>query len=470
MKKINKIFYYNKWQKSLSNKHYSRKSPNKKHLFFYPECNQKDILHVILSSKKGLELNRALNILERKKYIYKIYQEIKRNYKLIAKLEAIETGKKILDAEKEILHSANIWRYASVSLKSLNSKKNLSKKHGGTINYEPVGVVSLIIPWNFPFVVLSERLPFIIAAGNSVIIKPSEFASKSIFYLMKIVKKIKFPNGAINLITGSGPKVGSNITKNKDVNMISFTGSTKVGKKIMANASKSIKRLSLELGGKNSILVFEDADIKRTINIIIDSFIGNAGQSCVSTSRLLVSIRIKDKLINDLLQKLRSIKDFKKIYGPISTVNQYNLIKDIIKSNKKYDKNIIFGSTDFKDKSFVLPIVYKDLPEKNIVNKKEIFGPVLSINSFKTTEEAIDISNSTDYGLSAIVCSKNMTKSMKIAERLKSGRIWINESVKTNYPSLPIGGYKESGLNRESGIEGLKTYSEIKSIIYNKEV
>ena len=287
---------------------------------------------------------------------------------------------------------------------------------------------------------------------------------------MKIVKKIKFPNGAINLITGSGPKVGSNITKNKDVNMISFTGSTKVGKKIMANASKNIKRLSLELGGKNSILVFEDADIKRTINIIIDSFIGNAGQSCVSTSRLLVSIRIKDKLINDLLQKLRSIKDFKKIYGPISTVNQYNLIKDIIKSNKKYDKNIIFGSTDFKDKSFVLPIVYKDLPEKNIVNKKEIFGPVLSINSFKTTEEAIDISNSTDYGLSAIVCSKNMTKSMKIAERLKSGRIWINESVKTNYPSLPIGGYKESGLNRESGIEGLKTYSEIKSIIYNKEV
>ena len=306
---------------------------------------------------------------------------------------------------------------------------------------------------------------FIIAAGNSVIIKPSEYASQSLIYLMNILKNINLPLGIVNLVTGSGAKTGSLLTKKREINMISFTGSTIVGKKIMKNSANNVKRLSLELGGKNSFIVLSDANINKTVDIIINSFTGNAGQSCVSTSRLFVDFRIKKLLIKKLLKKLNSFKSFKNIYGLISTQKQLNTIRKILYENKKFKSKLIFGSLDLPLKNFIKPIVFCDLPEKNIINKKELFGPILSINSFKKIDEAIEKSNSTNYGLSAVVCGKEEKKNINIASKLNAGRIWINESVKVNFPSIPIGGFKESGLNRECGSEGIRTYYEIKSMI-----
>jgi acyl-CoA reductase-like NAD-dependent aldehyde dehydrogenase len=283
-----------------------------------------------------------------------------------------------------------------------------------------------------------------------------------------IIKKIDYPFGAVNLIFGQGTKVGSLLSKDKNINMISFTGSTAVGKKIMRTASKNIKRISLELGGKNSMIVLDDADIKKSLQIIIDSFTGNAGQSCVSISRLLVHKRIQSEIVSLLVKKLESIKKFRKIYGKISTNRQFKFIKDLIKKNKKYHKNIIYGDLNFKNKEFINPIIFLNLPEKNLLNSKEIFGPILCVRSFEKIEEAINISNSSKMGLSAIICTKNINKALEISKQLKSGRIWINESVKSNFPQIPIGGFKESGLNREAGEEGYRTYTEIKSIIIKK--
>ncbi|MDB3938913.1 aldehyde dehydrogenase family protein [Candidatus Pelagibacter sp.] len=468
MRNSSYIFYLNQWKKSTSKDVFSRKSLINKKTFFYAESNNSDIKKIISSAKVGLKTNKVLKFIERKKYLYKIYRAIKKNYKLLAKLETLETGKNFDDAKKEILHSAKIWFYASKYVKNNSFNKNLEKKHKAIVNYEPVGIVSLIIPWNFPFVVMSERLPFILAAGNSVIIKPSEYASQSLLYLMTIIKNINLPIGIVNLITGSGPNVGSLLTKNKNINMISFTGSTYIGKKIMKNSAKNIKRLSLELGGKNSFIVLSDADIKKTINIIIDSFTGNAGQSCVSTSRLFVDNKIKKKLIGKLLEKLNSIKNFKKLYGLVSTEKQFRTIKNVMEKNINFKRKLIFGSLNLSKRDFIKPIVFCDLPEKNIINKMELFGPILSINSFNEVGEAINKSNSTSYGLSAVICGKNQKNNIKVASELDAGRIWINESVKVNFPSLPIGGFKESGLNRESGNEGIRTYSEIKSIIIKK--
>lgn len=465
MKKISRIFYLNQWKKSASKKFFFRKSPIDDKIINYAESNNNDIQKTILSAKIGLKNNKELKFIERKKFLYKIYTNIKKNYKILAKLEALETGKNIDDARKEILHSAKIWLYASKFIKNNSFSKKLDKNHKAIVNFEPVGIVALIVPWNFPFVVMSERLPFIIAAGNSVIIKPSEYASQSLMYLMNIVKKVNLPIGIANLVTGSGPKAGFLLTNNKNVNMISFTGSTFIGKKIMKNSANQIKRLSLELGGKNSFIVLSDANIEKTINIIINSFLGNAGQSCVSTSRLFVDNKIKKLLIKKLLEKLNSIKNFKKIYGLISTEKQFQIIEKILKKNIKFKKKLIFGSLNLSTKNFIRPIVFCDLPEKNIVNKMELFGPILSINSFKKIDEAIDKANLTNYGLSAVICGNSQKNNIKIASKLDVGRIWINESVKVNFPSLPIGGYKESGLNRESGNEGVRTYSEIKSII-----
>lgn len=466
--KKNYIFYFNQWKKSTSKKIFSRKSLVDKRKFVYIESSANDISKSIISAKNGLEENKKLDLVDRKKYLYKIYKNIKKNYKLLAKLETLETGKNVNDARKEILHSAKIWLYASKSVKNNSFKKKLSSKHSALVNYEPVGIVALIVPWNFPFVVMSERLPFILAAGNSVIIKPSEYASQSLIYLMKIIKKINLPTGIVNLVTGSGPRAGHLLTNNKNINMISFTGSTYVGKKIMKNSANTIKRLSLELGGKNSFIVLSDANINKTIDIIIDSFTGNAGQSCVSTSRLLVDNKIKNLVVNKLLQKLNTINNFKKIYGLISTEKQFQTIKKILKKNEKFESNLIFGKINISTKNFIKPVVFCDLPENNIINKKELFGPILSINSFNTTDEAVNIANSSTYGLSAVICGKSEKQNIEIASKLNAGRIWINESVKVNFPSIPIGGYKESGLNRESGEEGIRTYSEIKSIIMNK--
>ena len=202
--KKNYIFYFNQWKKSTSKKIFSRKSLVDKRKFVYIESSANDISKSIISAKNGLEENKKLDLVDRKKFLYKIYKNIKKNYKLLAKLETLETGKNVNDARKEILHSAKIWLYASKSVKNNSFKKKLSSKHSALVNYEPVGIVALIVPWNFPFVVMSERLPFILAAGNSVIIKPSEYASQSLIYLMKIIKKINLPTGIVNLITGSG--------------------------------------------------------------------------------------------------------------------------------------------------------------------------------------------------------------------------------------------------------------------------
>ena len=203
-----------------------------------------------------------------------VTKEIRKNYKIIAKLESEETGKKLENCENEVLNSALLWEFAAKNINQIKSKKiKLNKDKIGKIYHEPVGIVSLIIPWNFPFVVASERLPFILAAGNSTIIKPSEFSSQSIVFLVKILHKVKFPAGVINLIFGKGPNIGKKIVDNKNINMISFTGSTKVGKKIMEGSGKFIRRLSLELGGKNSIIILNDANLEEAANITIDSFL-----------------------------------------------------------------------------------------------------------------------------------------------------------------------------------------------------
>ena len=467
MNKVEKIFFNNQWQLSNSKKKYSRNSFHYNNKYIYPDCNSQDLKKVILSAEQGLKINSELSYKTKSKFLYSIYKGILINIKILARLEASETGKLLKQAEQEIQHAANIWLHASKITKNLDYKKKLDKLHDGLVVYEPVGIVSLIVPWNFPFIVASERLPYILAAGNSVIIKPSEFASQSIYYLINIIKKNQYPSGIINLITGIGDNIGKKIVNNKEINMISFTGSTKVGKKIMSSSGKTIKRLSLELGGKNSLIALEDAHIKNTVDIIIKGFTLNAGQTCVATSKVLVHHKIKKTLIDSLVKELSKIKNFKKIYGPITTQRQKEKIKAILLQNEKFNKNIVFGKSIFV-KDFINPIVFKDLPLNNTINTNEIFGPILSINSFENENEMIKIANSTDDGLSLVICGQNKKKALSIARKIKSGRIWINQAIDKNFAELPIGGFKESGLNRECGKDGIRTYSEIKSIIIKK--
>lgn len=463
-----KIFYFNKWHSSKSKKKFIRKSQISNSQIIYSECNNLDLKKIISSAKEGLIFNKKLSLKKRSQYLHKISKLIFSNRLKLAKFESLETGKKIQASLDEIDYSSKLWLSASkLVLNKIDYKINNTKNISTKIYHEPVGIVGLIIPWNFPFIVLSERLPFILAAGNSAIIKPSEFSSKSIIYLLKLIQKINLPKGLLNLITGK-KKIGSLIVKNKDINMISFTGSTIVGKAIMKECSNSIKRLSLELGGKNSMLFLEDAEIEKSINILLSSFTVNAGQACVGISKVLIPINLEKDFLYKFLKRLNNT-DFKKLYGPISTDKQYKNIKNLILRNKKFNKKIIFGKFKNTSNKFIAPLVYYNLPSDCEINQKEIFGPVLSVSTYKNYDEAISIINKTNYGLSSVIVGKNILQALTIAKQINAGRIWVNDSVLKNYADIPIGGFKESGFGRECGIEGIKNYTELKSIIINEK-
>ena len=465
--KNQKIFFFNKWSNSKSKKKFIRKTPIKNKFFYYSECSNLDLKNVIESAKIGLKNNNDYNYEERSNFLRKISRIININIKELAKLESLETGKTYESAFQEIKYASNLWVSAS---KLVKKGFNYNIKQDNNVNvkivHEPVGIVALIIPWNFPFIVLSERLPFILAAGNSVIIKPSEYASQSIIKFIQLLKKINIKKGILNLVTGS-KNIGSLLVNNKNVNMISFTGSTQVGKKIMKKCSNSIKRLSLELGGKNSMILLDDANIDKSVDHLISSFTVNSGQACVGVSKVFVNKNIINLFINRLLSKLNKIKNFKKLYGPISTFKQYKKIKSLIDKSKKYKKNIIFGKFKTNKSRFIEPIVYYDLPVSCELNSKEIFGPILSVIRYENYNNAVKMINNTNYGLSCVIMGKNKNQAYKIARKIEAGRIWINQSVTKNYANIPIGGFKESGLNRECGLEGIKNYTELKSIIIN---
>ena len=463
---ISKIFFNNKWKDSLSKKIFTRKSLTDNNIFKYSECNSKDVERVTKSAKMGLENNKKLSRYKISNYLKKISIKINKNKSKLAKLQSQETGKPLNQSIKEVEYSVKLWFFASKAAKNkINYRVFCKKDTYANIISEPVGIVALIIPWNYPIVVTSERLPFILAAGNSVIIKPSEYASQAIIFLLKIINEVRPPLGTINMITGSRI-LGQKLVENSYVNMVSFTGSTKVGKVIMSICAKSIKRVSLELGGKNSIIVLKDANIEKAVQAVIDGFTSNAGQACVGTSKLIIDKKINNNFVIRLIKKL----NLKKInYGPITTNKQYQNILKILKKNKKFNKKIIYGSFNKNKKMIMSPIVYSGLPNNSDLNKIELFAPILTITKFSSINKAIDLANDTEYGLASVIYSKKLSTAKKVASEIKAGRIWINNSVKNNYANVPIGGFKQSGLNRECGLEGIKTYSEIKSVIINEK-
>ena len=461
--KLEKLYFNNKWQRPKSKKKFVNKT-YENNLISLSLGNSKDIINAISSASLGEKKFSILSNKQKSKILEKISIKIKKNASILAKKEQLELGKDFLNAKKEMIACSNLWKHASKVIKKRKTKIFKKGKIKLLEIYEPVGIVALIVPWNFPMIVLSERLPYILAAGNSVLIKPSEYGSLSIQYFVNLINAVGLPKGTVNFITGDY-KTGEQIIKNKSINMVSFTGSTTSGKKIYKSSSDSIKRLSLELGGKNPMVIFRDADLNKSCNDIIYSFTHNAGQCCVSGSRLFVDTKIFNKFIKLMKIKLNKIKNFQST----TTSHQYKKIKEVILKAIKDRIPIIYRNETLYDdkKRIIYPIVFMPKNKKSYLDQ-EIFGPVLTVNSFKNENILVKEMNDTKFGLSALIWTKNTEKALIIASKIKSGRIWINGNISQNYPDISIGGYKESGMNRETGASGINTYSEIKSIIINK--
>ena len=355
-------------------------------------------------------------------------------------------------------------------LKEFEFEKKFANESNNYILYEPIGICGLITPWNWPINQITLKVIPALAAGCTMILKPSEIAPLSGMLFAEIIDQAGFPPGVFNLINGDGAGVGTDLSSHQDIDMISFTGSTRAGKLISKNAADTIKRVCLELGGKGGNIVFRDSH-PNAVREGVRNIMSNSGQSCDAPTRMLVEKSIYKRAIEEAADEANKIKvdiASKKgdHIGPVISQKQYDKIIDLIKSGIKEGATLIAGGPERPkglDKGyFVKPTIFTDVSNNMRIAKEEIFGPVLSIIPFESEDEAISIVNETSYGLGNYVQTQDKEKAKRVAKKFRSGGVYINGH--SAEPGTPFGGYRESGNGREGGNWGLEEYLEVKTI------
>ena len=355
--------------------------------------------------------------------------------------------------------------------KKFKFENYLNEDEGNYIAYEPIGVCALITPWNWPINQIALKVLPALAAGCTMILKPSEIAPLSGMLFAEMIHEAGFPKGVFNLINGDGPGVGTSLSSHPNVDMVSFTGSTRAGKLITKNAADTIKRVSLELGGKGANIVFADAD-EKAVRRGVRRVFNNSGQSCNAPTRLLVEKSIYERAVKEAMEVAEKTdvdianKEGRHI-GPVVSKVQYDKIQNLIHEGIKEGAKLVAGGPDrpahLNKGYFVKPTVFADVNNEMTIAKEEIFGPVVSIIPFSNEEEAINIANDSNYGLAGYISTENLDKAKEISSKIRTGMIHINYAPVDQ--SLPFGGYKMSGNGREWGEYGIEDFLELKSVI-----
>ncbi|UDF28155.1 UNVERIFIED_ORG: aldehyde dehydrogenase family protein [Roseateles sp. XES5] len=390
----------------------------------------------------------------------------------LAFLDCIESGKPISQAKGELAGAADIWRYAAALARDLHGESYNTLGEGtlGVVLREAIGVVSIITPWNFPFLIVSQKLPFALAAGCTTVVKPSELTSGSTLLLGEILIEAGVPAGVVNILTGTGPEVGAPMTTHPDVDMVSFTGSTGVGRLTMANAAQTLKKVSLELGGKNPQIVFPDANLDEFIDAAVFGAYFNAGECCNAGSRLILHKSIAAEVTARVAALARKVRvgdplDPTTQVGAIITPQHLDKIGSYVDGAATAGASVALGGTalDLGLGQFMAPTILSGVTPDMAVAREEVFGPVLSVLTFETTDEAIRIANAIDYGLSAGVWSRDFDTCLTIGRKVRAGTVWMNTFM-DGASELPFGGYRQSGLGRELGRHAVEDYTETKTL------
>jgi acyl-CoA reductase-like NAD-dependent aldehyde dehydrogenase len=397
---------------------------------------------------------------------------IRENVETLAYLETLESGKPIGQSRGEINAAAGIWEYAAglARVAHGDSHDNLGSDMFGLVVRQPVGVVGIVTPWNFPFFILSERLPFVLAAGCTAVVKPAELTSTTTLRLAALLTEAGLPDGVVNVVTGLGSKVGQALAEHMDVDMVSFTGSTAVGRSVLAAAGGNMKKVGLELGGKNPQIVFADADLADAADAIAFGICFNAGQCCVSGSRLVVHRSVEEELVARIRSVMEKVRvgdplDASNHVGAIVEARQFDKICGFIEAGKRDGAQLVQGGTSSQDgeRFFIQPTMFRNVEPHSALAQEEIFGPVLSVTSFDTFDQAIQIANGVPYGLAASIWTRDLQGAIRSFRDVQAGRIWVNCTI-TGGPEMPIGGLKQSGIGRETGRYGVEEYTELKSV------
>ncbi|MEU0680437.1 aldehyde dehydrogenase family protein [Streptomyces albogriseolus] len=423
------------------------------------EASEEDVDRAVRAARKAFEKWSALPGSERAKYLFRIARVIQERSRELAVLETLDNGKPIRetrDADLPLV-AAHFFYYAGWADKLEHAG------HGA--NPRPLGVAGQVIPWNFPLLMLAWKIAPALATGNTVVLKPAETTPLSALFFADICRQAGLPKGVVNIVTGDG-RAGAALVAHPDVNKVAFTGSTAVGKEIARTVAGTRKKLTLELGGKGANIVFDDAPIDQAVEGIVNGIFFNQGQVCCAGSRLLVQESIHDELLESLKRRLSTLRlgdplDKNTDIGAINSAEQLARITSLAEQGEAEGAERWSPACELPENGFwFAPTLFTNVTQAHTIARDEIFGPVLSVLTFRTPDEAVAKANNTPYGLSAGIWTEKGSRILAVANKLRAGVIWSNTFNKFD-PTSPFGGYKESGFGREGGRHGLEAYLDV---------
>ena len=473
-----KMFIDGNWVNSESDKTIKTLNPENNEVWAtVPEANEKDVDKAVKAAQNAFENSWAnLYPRDRAKYLRSLADQLRNNAEHLGTIETIDTGKIFRETKTQANYIAEYYDYfAGLADKVEGTVVPIDKPDMQVITTRiPIGVVAAIIPWNSQMLLTAVKLAPALAMGNTIVIKASELAPVTLLEFAKLVEKSGIPKGVVNIITGLGEPCGKALTTHNLVEKVAFTGGPETAKHIVKNSAENLSQVSLELGGKSPVVVFNDAEQENALNGITAGIFGASGQSCIAGSRLYIQSEIYDEFLNKLIVKAKKIKlgapmDRDTQMGPLNSLKQLKNIEKNIKETVAQGGKIRCGGerSDISSKGYYFPATIIECKNHNLpAAENELFGPILSVMKFDTEEEAIKMMNDNKYGLSSGVYSADLGRSMRVSKAVRAGIVFVN-TYRLISPMAPFGGIKDSGYGKEAGIESIKEYTRIKTTWYN---
>lgn len=467
------LFINNKFVPSVQHKTFEVINPStEEEICHVYEGREDDIEIAVQAASRAFENGSWSKIdpIKRGEALYKLAEFIESDKEIIASIESLDNGKAINSARGDVQLVVNYLKSAAGLADKIDGRTiDTGSSYFSYTKRQPLGVCGQIIPWNFPLLMWAWKIGPALTAGNTVVLKTAESTPLSALYVSKYVAKAGIPPGVVNIVSGFGKITGEALTTHPKVKKIAFTGSTATGRHIYQNAAKTLKKCTLELGGKSPNIIFADADMSKAVQNVIAGIFYNSGEVCCAGSRVYVEEKAYDEFIQELKTSIDTLKvgnpfDELTFQGAQTSQMQLDKILKYIETGKQEGATIITGGERLGNKGyFIKPTVFGNVTENMKIVKEEIFGPVVTITKFRTADEVIKMANDSEYGLAAGIHTSNINNAIKLSNEINAGTIWVN-TYNDFHHMVPFGGFNASGLGREMGLESLDNYTQVKAV------